>query len=171
MAEIKPLRNVQLSALVVMKITKDCSQKFPSVTTGSLVGMDVNGTLQITNCYPLPSVDVPAGDGHQDSANVAAAAPRAKANIAYQNEMIKMLKEVNVDAQNAGWYTSTNMGDFVNLQNIENQFFYQKDLNERTVMLVYDVARSSQGATSLHAYRLSTKFISAYKEGKFTTER
>jgi len=155
-----------------MKIIKHSSQTFPTTATGSLVGMDVNGTLQITNSFPFPTVDIPATDGHQDStSNLAAAAPRAKANAAYQNEMIKFLREVNVDANNVGWYTSTSMGNFVNANTIENQYFYQKEMNERTVALVHDVSRSSQGSLSLRAFRLSPSFMAAYKEGKFTTER
>jgi len=155
-----------------MKIIKHSSQTFPTTATGSLVGMDVNGTLQITNSFPFPTVDIPATDGHQDStSNLAAAAPRAKANAAYQNEMIKFLREVNVDANNVGWYTSTSMGNFVNANTIENQYFYQKEMNERTVALVHDVSRSSQGSLSLRAFRLSPGFMAAYKEGKFTTER
>ncbi|KAK7535858.1 uncharacterized protein J3D65DRAFT_603659 [Phyllosticta citribraziliensis] len=167
-----PLRAVQVEALVVMKIIKHCSQGFPTVATGSLVGMDVNGTLEITNSFPFPTVDVPAQDNssHDNASNAAAAAPRARANVVYQNEMIKFLREVNVDASNVGWYTSTNMGNFVNLNTIENQFFYQKELNERTVALVHDVSRSSQGALSLRAFRLSPAFMQSYKEGKFTTE-
>ncbi|KAF2761635.1 eukaryotic translation initiation factor 3 subunit H [Pseudovirgaria hyperparasitica] len=166
------LRAVQIEALVVMKIIKHSSQSFPTTATGSLLGMDVNGTLQVTNCFPFPTIDAPAQDGHQQdsSSNVAAAAPRAKANTAYQNEMIKYLREVNVDAQNVGWYTSTSMGNFVNLNTIENQYFYQKEMNERTVALVHDVSRTSQGSLSLRAYRLSPAFMTAYKEGKFNTE-
>lgn len=156
-----------------MKIIKHSSQAFPTTATGSLVGMDVNGTLQITNTFAFPTVDVPVQDNYgQDSAsNLAAAAPRAKANAVYQSEMIKFLREVNVDANNVGWYTSTSMGNFININTIENQFFYQKELNERTVALVYDLSRSSQGSLSLRAYRLSPSFMTAYKEGKFTIDR
>jgi translation initiation factor 3 subunit H len=78
---------------------------------------------------------------------------------------------VNVDANNVGWYTSTSMGNFINLNTIENQFYYQNQLNEKTVALIYDVSRSSQGTLNLRAYRLSPQFVAAYKEGKFTTER
>ena len=132
------------------------------------------GTLQATNSFPFPTVDIPSTDGHHDSnaaSNLAAAAPRAKVNAAYQNEMIRNLREVNIDASNVGWYTSANMGNFVNLNMIENQYYYQKDLNERTVAIVHDVSRSSQGSLSLRAFRLSIAFMAAYKEGKFTTER
>ncbi|KAL9120801.1 MAG: hypothetical protein Q9187_002645 [Circinaria calcarea] len=156
-----------------MKIIKHCSQTFPTTATGFLVGMDVQGVLQATNSFPFPTVDIPSTDGHHDNnaaSNLAAAAPRAKVNAVYQNEMIRNLREVNIDANNVGWYTSANMGNFVNLNMIENQVYYQKDLNERTVAIIHDVSRSSQGSLSMRAFRLSPSFMAAYKEGKFTTE-
>jgi translation initiation factor 3 subunit H len=172
MEKENPLAAVQVEALVVMKIIKHSSQTFPTVATGSLVGLDVGGTLEITNTFPFPVVEVPP-ESHFDNStpNAAAAAPRAKANTAYQAEMIRMLREVNIDAQNVGWYTSANMGNFINLNVIENQFFYQKELNERTVALVHDVSRSAQGSLSLRAFRLSTQFMNAFKENKFTSEQ
>ncbi|KAL2011670.1 hypothetical protein VTN00DRAFT_4388 [Thermoascus crustaceus] len=167
-----PLTAVQVDALVVMKIIKHCSQAFPTTATGSIVGMDVGGTLEVTNSFPFPVVEMPP-DSHFDSAtpNPAAAAPRAKANVAYQAEMIRMLREVNIDANNVGWYTSANMGNFVNLNVIENQYFYQKENYERTVALVHDVSRSAQGSLSLRAFRLSPQFMAAFKENKFTAEQ
>lgn len=155
-----------------MKIIKHSSQTFPTAATGSIVGMDVDGILEVTNSFPFPVVEVPP-ESHFDNTtpNPAAAAPRAKANVAYQNEMIRMLREVNIDANNVGWYTSANMGNFVNMNVIENQYFYQKELNERTVALVHDVSRSSQGALSLRAFRLSPQFMTAFKENKFTAEQ
>lgn len=165
-----PCKSAQVESLVVMKIVKHCSSSFPTTATGSIVGMDNNGVIEITNAFPFPTVDVSGTDSHQsDASSLAAAAPRAKANIAYQNEMIRHLKEVNVDANNVGWYTSATMGNFINLSFIENQHHYQRD-NDKTVALVHDVSRSSQGALSLRAFRLSPEFMAAYKEGKFTTE-
>lgn len=154
-----------------MKITKHCSSTFPTTATGSLVGMDNNGVLEVTNAFAFPTVDVASVDSHQnDASSLAAAAPRAKANIVYQNDMIRHLKEVNVDANNVGWYTSATMGNFINLGFIENQYHYQRD-NDRVVALVHDVSRSSQGVLSLRAFKLTNTFMAAYKEGKFTTDR
>lgn len=154
-----------------MKIIKNCSQSFPAIATGSLVGMEVNGTLEITNCFPFPTIDASNTDAHMDAVhNVAAGAPRGKANVLYQNEMIRMIREVNIDANNVGWYTSTSMGNFINSATVENQFFYQKEMNERTVALVYDVSRSIQGGLSLRAFRLSSLFMSSFREAKFTVE-
>lgn len=176
-----PFQGVQVEALVVMKITKHCSAAFPTTATGAIVGMESSGTLEVTNTFAFPSVADAALDGsaaandrgHQNDASaLAAAAPRAKANVTYQAEMIRHLKEVNVDANSVGFYTSATMGNFVNMSFIENLYHYQRDAqaNASTVALVYDVSRSSQGALNLRAFRLSSVFVAAYKEGKFTTE-
>ncbi|KAJ6131174.1 Eukaryotic translation initiation factor 3 subunit H [Penicillium sp. IBT 18751x] len=166
-----PLVAVKVEALVVMKIIKHCSQTFPTTATGSLVGLDNEGLLEITNSFPLPVVETPV-ESHSDNAapNPAASAPRTKANAVYQAEMIRMMREVNIDANNVGWYTSANMGNWVNMNVIENQYFYQKEMNERTVALIHDVSRSAQGALSLRAFRLSAKFMEAFKENKFNSE-
>ncbi|KEF56057.1 eukaryotic translation initiation factor 3 subunit H [Exophiala aquamarina CBS 119918] len=134
--------------------------------------MDVNGTLEITNCFNFPVVDLPPESQYeqQQHFNSAAAAPRHKSSTAYQADMIRHLREVNIDANNVGWYTSANLGNFINMNFIENQYHYQKDLNEKTVALVHDVSRSSQGVLSLRAFRLTPQFMAAYKENKFTTD-
>ena len=155
-----------------MKVIKHCSSRFPTTATGSLVGMDINGILEVTNTFPFPVVDLPPeAQFDQQHFNSAAAAPRAKSNASYQTEMIRMLREVNVDANNIGWYTSANLGNFVNSNFIDNQYFYQKEPNEKTIALVHDVSRSSQGALSLRAFRLSPQFMAAFKENKFTTDK
>ncbi|ATY62263.1 eukaryotic translation initiation factor 3 subunit 3 [Cordyceps militaris] len=171
-----PAQAVQVEALVVLKIARHCSANFPSMATGALAGMAQNNLLEVTNTFPFPTVDSAATDSHShqnshqnDAALVAAAAPRQKSNITYQNEMIRHLKEVNIDANNAGFYTSATMGNFVNMGLIENLYFYQKEQND-TVALVYDTSRSSQGNLSLRAFRLTNTFMAAYKEAKFTTE-
>lgn len=154
-----------------MKMVKHCSSSFPSIATGSIVGMSNKGVLEVTNSFPFPVPEATAADSHNaDPAAIALAAPRAKANIAYQNEMIRHLKEVNVDANSVGWYTSATMGNFVSLGFIENQFHYQRD-NDQVVALVHDTSRSSQGALSLRAFKLSANFMAAFRENKFTTEQ
>ena len=157
-----------------MKIIKHCSQTFPTQATGFLVGMDKNATLEVTNAFPFPTIEAPPTDGYHDRdtpANLASSAPIAKSNITYQTEMIRKLREVNVDANNTGWYTSTNLGHFIHSTFIANQYHYQKEINERTVAIVHDISRSSQGSLSLRAFRLSPSFMNALKDNKFTAER
>lgn len=173
-----PLREVQIEALVVMRIIKHATGSLTTPATGFLVGMDVGSVLQVTNCFQFPAsvsdAPVPQDQYHNqqsDPASLAAAAPRAKSNTAYQNEMIEAFREVNLDAQAVGWYMSMSMGSFVNQNFVENQAHYQKAADEKTAALVFDVARSSAGSLSLKAYRLSAAFLASHKEGKFTTER
>ncbi|KAI1062936.1 hypothetical protein LB507_005810 [Fusarium sp. FIESC RH6] len=174
-----PFQTVQVEALVIMKIAKHCSSAFPSVATGAIVGMENEGLLEVTNTFPFPTVDPATTDSHQnnDTSQLAAAAPRQQKNITYLNDMIRHLKEVNVDANNVGWYTSATMGNFVNMNFIENQYHYQT-INENAVALVYDASKSSQGNLTFRAFRLSPAFMTAFKEskkdgdkkGEFTTE-
>lgn len=159
-----------------MKIVKHSTSAFPTQATGAIVGMDKGSTLEITNAFPYPTSEQLSVDHQIDDKSMvvtAASAPRTKANIAYQNEMINKLREVNVDANSVGWYTSANMGNFINATFIENQYMFQKQANEHTVALVHDVSRSAQGAMSLRAFRLSTTFMAAFAEGsaKFITEK
>ncbi|KKF96886.1 Eukaryotic translation initiation factor 3 subunit H [Ceratocystis platani] len=163
-----PTASVQVEALVILKIAKHCSSSFPTTVTGALVGLDTEATLDITNSFPFPSVESSSPD-HSDSSAQASAAPRQKSIIAYQTDMIRKLKEVNIDANAIGWYTSATMGNFFNLSLIENQYHYQKD-NQSAIALVHDVSRSSQGTLNLRAFRLTPAFMAAYKENKFTTE-
>ncbi|KAL8983353.1 MAG: hypothetical protein Q9205_002377, partial [Flavoplaca limonia] len=166
-----PLTSVQVEALVSIARRAIIARDPKAISGGDENNKTLLAELPIDN-HRVP-VDPPPTDTYHDSNNIsqlAAAAPRIKANGIYQNEMIKKLREVNVDANNVGWYTSANLGNFVNMNMIENQFHYQKELNERTVALVHDVSRSSQGSLSLRAFRLSPAFMLAYKENKFTVE-
>ena len=88
---------------------------------GRALGMDVDGELQVTNSFPYPTMDAPVPedkhdkhDRHEkDSGGGAGAAPRAKANAYYQTEMVRCLREMNVDANSVGWYQSASLGNFV----------------------------------------------------------
>lgn len=134
--------------------------------------MDNGGTLEVTNAFNFPPPEMSADMQYeQQLINAAAAAPRAKSNTAYQNEYIRMIKESGQDANCVGWFVSANLGNFVNENFIQNQYYYQKELNETTCALVYDTARSSTGTTSIKAYRINSKFMVQYKENKFTMER
>ncbi|KAF2771768.1 eukaryotic translation initiation factor 3 subunit H [Teratosphaeria nubilosa] len=172
-----PVSEISLSALVVMRIIKHSTTAFPTPATGALVGMDNGSKLEITNSFPFPASSPDGAASNQadpyhqaDQAALALAAPRAKNSVSYQTEMIKYLREVNVDAQNVGWYMSCSMGNFVTQAFIENQAFYQRAQDEKTASLVFDVSRSSAGGLNLKAYRLSATFMVAFKEGKFTTD-
>lgn len=144
--------------MVVLKIAKHCRESFPSPsTTGQLLGLDVKDVLEVTNCFAFPD----SIDGEDNSTTT-----RAKTN--HMNHMIHCLRDVGVDNNVVGWYQSAYLGTFLNAQLTETQFAYQKQLNDRSIVLIHDICTSSSGNLSLKAYRLSSSFLAAQKEGKFT---
>lgn len=69
----------------------------------------------------------------------------------YQVQMMRCLREVNVDDNSVGWYQSTNMGNFMNQSLIEHQFEFQQALS-KSVLIIH-------GKMTLQetVFRLSTK--------------
>lgn len=143
---------------MVLKIAKHCRESFPNPgTTGQLLGLDVKDVLEVTNCFSFPE----AAEGEDN-----AASSRSKAN--HMNHMIHCLREVGVDNNVVGWYQSAYLGSFLNAQLTETQFAYQKQLNDRSIVLIHDICTSSADNLNLKAYRLTPSFLAAQREGKFT---
>jgi hypothetical protein len=67
-----PIRKVQLEGLVVLKIIKHCQENFPMTVMGQLLGMDIDETLEITNCYPFMTQTVNAVTGPEASESATA---------------------------------------------------------------------------------------------------
>jgi translation initiation factor 3 subunit H len=153
------LNEVQLDGVVVLKIIKHCKDNLNEVVTGIIMGLDFDSTLEVTNCFPLPKL----ADEEDEAAE-------SNEGEEYQWEMMKCLREVNVDNNAVGWYTSTHMSDFLNAGTIDTQFNYQ-DKIKKSVALVYDPLKTSQGSLSLRAFRLTVHFMNLYKEGTFTKDR
>lgn len=106
-----PLRNVQLDGLAVLKILKHCKESMPSLVTGQLLGLDIGQTLEVTDCFPFPvsssnkrhalifnslSPKVLQTRTEEDEGNEADGA-------SYQLEMMRCLREINVDNNTVGW--------------------------------------------------------------------
>eukprot|EP01122_Echinamoeba_exundans_P004115 TRINITY_DN1412_c0_g1_i1.p1 TRINITY_DN1412_c0_g1~~TRINITY_DN1412_c0_g1_i1.p1 ORF type:complete len:354 (+),score=91.32 TRINITY_DN1412_c0_g1_i1:252-1313(+) len=146
---------VKVDALVVLKMIKHCRENLPDLVTGQLLGLDVDRSLEVTNCFPFPS----SADGEDGD----------EAGTQYQIEMMRCLREVNVDSNTVGWYTSSYMSSHLNKSVLEAQYNFQSTF-PRSVMLVYDPLRTSQGSLALTALRLSDKFFALYKRGEFTKD-
>jgi len=155
------LNVVQLDGLVVLKIIKHCKENLPELVTGQLLGLDVGNTLEVTNCFPYPSKSADEDEESPDS---------TMGGAEYQIEMMRCLREVNVDNNTVGWYSSTYMGSFINEGSIETQYNYQDKINKKCVMIVYDPLKAAQGILSLKAYRLTVAFMELYKSQSFTKD-
>ncbi|TPX41936.1 hypothetical protein SeMB42_g05351 [Synchytrium endobioticum] len=159
-----PIHAVQLDALVVMKIIKHCRELAPTPVTGQLLGIDVQGSLQVTNCFPFTVVS----SGDADDA-FSASAPLEPDDAKYQLTMLKCLRQLNYDVQTVGWYKSADLGSFWSQSFIDTQFQYQQSFAQ-SVVIVYDTSRSSQGNLSLKAMRLTNTFMDLYRQKRFTME-
>lgn len=142
------IESVQIEGLVALRIVKHCHEEGAGeIAQGVLLGLLVDRTLEITNCFPHPRVDDDSDE------------------IQYQIEMMRKLRDVNVDHFHVGWYQSTFLGTFLNRNFVESQYHYQKSIEE-SVVIVYDPLQTNQGMLSFKAYRLTKKLLNLYAGGE-----
>ncbi|XP_065061841.1 eukaryotic translation initiation factor 3 subunit H-like [Rhopilema esculentum] len=140
---------VQIEGLVALKIIRHCYEEGPSeIAQGVLLGLVVDKKLEITNCFPFPRSE-------DDESS----------EVQYQMEMMRKLREVNVDHLHVGWYQSTYLGSFLNKNFVEAQYNYQSSIEE-SVVLVYDPLKTLQGMLSFKAYRLTPLLMELYRSGE-----
>ena len=72
------------------------------MVAGSLLGIDIGGVLEVTYTFSFP-VPKNEADGSLDGVEDLDGAE-------YQIEMMKMLRDVNIDNNCVGWYQSMYMG-------------------------------------------------------------
>jgi len=161
-SEDATLHQVELDGLVVLKIIKHLRENLPDLVTGQLLGLDIKDTLQVTDCFPFPNKLGEEGEGTEEESEQLEGAE-------YQIEMMRCLREVNVDNNTVGWYSSTYMGTFLNESTLETQFNYQERI-KKSVVVIYDPLKTSLGVLSLKAYRLTQQFMDVYKTQTFTKE-
>ncbi|KAL1561354.1 Eukaryotic translation initiation factor 3 subunit H [Salvia divinorum] len=151
-----PLRVVQIEGLVILKIIKHCKEFSPALVTGQLLGLDVGSVLEVTNCFPFP-IREEDEEVEAEGAN-------------YQLEMMRCLREVNVDNNTVGWYQSTMFGSFQTVELIETFMNYQENIR-RCVCIIYDPSRANQGVLALKALKLSDTFMELYRTNTFKGEK
>lgn len=145
------IRRVEVDALVILQVMKHCRQHVPHPVTGQLLGLDVDDTLQVTHCFGYVQK---GGEEHvQDDGEQ------------YQIEMLRRLREVNVDSNTVGWYQTTHLGQFFSETVIETQYLYQMQI-PRTVLLVYDPLQSAIGKPAFKAFRLTPEFVARHTEAR-----
>eukprot|EP00658_Telonema_sp_P-2_P000115 TRINITY_DN10039_c0_g1_i6.p1 TRINITY_DN10039_c0_g1~~TRINITY_DN10039_c0_g1_i6.p1 ORF type:complete len:254 (-),score=77.33 TRINITY_DN10039_c0_g1_i6:184-945(-) len=151
------IETVEVDGLVVLKIVKHCKENLPQLVTGQLLGLDYGGTLEVTNCFPFPAVDCATEDEMlEDGAE-------------YQYDMMRCLREVNVDNNTVGWYQSTYLGSHINEALVATQYNYQESI-PKCVCLVWDPLLQAQGKLGIKALRLSNEFMTLYKSQEFTLD-
>ncbi|CAI0448547.1 unnamed protein product [Linum tenue] len=152
-----PLRVVQIEGLVMLKIIKHCKEFSPALVTGQLLGLDVGSVLEVTNCFPFP-IREEDEEVEADGAN-------------YQLEMMRCLREVNVDNNTVGWVSFTYISLISQVSMVIQCFSQLQENIRRCVCIIYDPSRSSQGVLAFKALKLSDSFMELYKTNNFTGEK
>jgi len=148
------IKMVKVDALVILQIMKHCRHQAPMHVTGQLLGIDVDDTLQVTHSFGY----VNKGNGEEENRT-------ADQGEQYQIEMLRALREVNVDSNTVGWYQTTHLGQFFNDTVIEMQYLYQLQI-PRSVLVVYDPLQSAVGKSPFKAFQLTAGFMLKHKESK-----
>ena len=89
------------------------------MVAGSLLGLDKGSILEVTHCFPFLAPR--SQDDYEDIGGTEEDVDGEE----YQMEMMKMLREVNVDNNCVGWYKSIYAGSFCQTPLVETQFSYQ----------------------------------------------
>ncbi|KAL1753303.1 hypothetical protein FB107DRAFT_218099 [Schizophyllum commune] len=155
-AEI-PLTEVQLDGMVVSKIMKHAAESTTPNANGLLLGLDLDGTLEVSNSFALPA----HLSDEDDKAN--------KSMARYQASMIRSLKEVQGDDGVVGFYQATTLGAFFNQTLIETQVANQERLRHGGVVVVHDLTQAARGVAAFRAFRLTPAFLDAYKSSNFSS--
>jgi len=153
--ENEKIEVVQIDGLVVMKLIKHCHEAENSATAfaqGALLGLVADTRLEITHCFPFPSMSDETLDDED-----------------FQLTMMRRLRQVNVDHQHVGWYQSAQFGNFLSPTLLESQFSYQTSIEE-SICLIFDTAKTAQGFISLKALRLTPEAIKMFKDGDFSPD-
>lgn len=153
--ENEKIEVVQIDGLVVMKLIKHCHEVENSASAfaqGALLGLVADTRLEITHCFPFPSMSDETLDDED-----------------FQLTMMRRLRQVNVDHQHVGWYQSAQFGNFLSPTLLESQFSYQTSIEE-SICLIFDTAKTAQGFISLKALRLTPEAIKMFKDGDFSPD-
>ena len=139
----------------MMKIVKHCHESLPTMVQGALLGLAVGGdVLEVTHAFPNPS------SGKNDD----------EIDEEYQFEMMRMLREVNVDNNCIGWYQSNYLGVNSKAAVLETQFSYQTEVSPNSVVILYDPLQTANGNFCLKAFRLSDECLKMKKKKSGTND-
>lgn len=168
----RPITSVKLEVLAALKIIKHCQESLPAMVTGSLLGLILEeGCLEITHAFSMPE---PLDDGNNrgdvvksaEDAGLMDDEAAALDGHEYQMEMMKMLREVNVDNNCVGWYQSMYLGTHSTSNLLENQLAYQAELSPNAVVILYDPMQTAHGNLVLKCYRVTDEAVHLRNSGK-----
>ncbi|OMJ21338.1 Eukaryotic translation initiation factor 3 subunit H [Smittium culicis] len=144
-------KHVVVDPTVAFKIIKHAREHFPRSVNGQILGLEIKGTVEVTNSFPFPTNNSSDED------------------LSYRSEMQNYMQEVNMESNPIGWYLSTRTSNFLQKATLDAMNSHQEELSSKAILLVYDAERSEQGSLSLRAFQLSDSYLALHKNNSFTT--
>jgi translation initiation factor 3 subunit H len=129
----------------LMKIIKCCSEAMPSPVSGCVVGLLVDGELEVTDSFATKRT-VAATDEFD--------------NASVQDAMLLCLGDIGADSTIVGWYQSTPFASESTVDLVIAQYEFQRSVPE-SVVIVYDPIASRAGGLPVKALRLTKAFMAA----------
>jgi translation initiation factor 3 subunit H len=102
------ITTLRLDGLALTKIVKHSRDAHPQSAPGVLLGMEIGSALEVSNVFALPKG---ALGGSSDEAEDSDRGPKAAAR--YTSHMLRLLRDVNADANPVGLYKSCFLGSFL----------------------------------------------------------
>ncbi|EPY50770.1 translation initiation factor eIF3h [Schizosaccharomyces cryophilus OY26] len=160
--ESPPVERVELESMLVMNIIKHCRDSITNVgTIGQLVGIDIDGVLQVSSSFESPSVL----ENEESAVNKSVS---GRARQAHTEATLNRMQYLGAVTGHVGWYQGTYVGAFLNSSFfVETQYAYQKE-SPNSIALVYDLSQSCNGSLILRAFQLTPEFMAAYEEKTWT---
>lgn len=150
------INQVQMDALVLLKMMKHCSENELNVVSGQLLGLNFENSLEVTNCYPMIQEEVKEEETNEDDQK-------------YQLKMYQCLQDLNVDQNIVGWYQSSDFESHLDLGMIDAQYNYQLDYGKRCVCILLEPSQTNKGRLKMKAIRLTDNFMELLKESYKTS--
>ncbi len=156
------MKSISVDAYVMLKIIK-FSRESKLGLSGALLGTEKEGSLVVTNSYPLPQLATHQGEYREDY--------EIADEIERQREVGKKIMEymqlICEDSTTVGWYQSSPMGDYMNDVTLQSQYQLQTR-SPNCVCLIFDASLARQALKCLKAIRLTSfamKTLSVLPEG------
>lgn len=170
---------LRLDGLALTKIVKHSRDAHPHQAAGVLLGLEIGSALEVSNVFALPRGAMSGSGGssnvHDEHSDEGERGPRAAAR--YTRDMVRLLGDVNADANPVGLYRSCFLGSFLSSSVVDGlgaiATLMDRDApadQGRGIVLIHDLAQSAQGNTVVRAYRLSPSFVEVYRKTKFTAQ-
>ncbi|CAD6936621.1 unnamed protein product [Tilletia controversa] len=178
--ESDTITQVQLDGLALIKIIKHSRDAHPSAAAGTLVGIDVGDVLDVSNCFAWPASATAVHSSRDRGTNDGAEEGEErglKGAVRHTTAMVRLLREVNADANPVGMYQSCFLGSFLTSTVIDGlatmAALMDRDgatSKSKAILLVHDLAQSAQGNAAIKAYRFAPSFLEAHRKGRFHTQ-